>query len=94
MAKCFRDELLHLIPEGEIRAIYLKGSAVKAWESPLDYVPEISDVDMHVWFRDDPSWSRYLGTVSQAPGGAEGRGGPVRREGTRGPSTSRGHSSS
>ncbi len=66
LAECFRDELLALIPAGEIRAIYLKGSVVKPWESPLDYVPEVSDVDMHVWFRDDPSWSRYLGTVSQA----------------------------
>lgn len=66
LAECFRDELLALIPAEEIRAIYLKGSVVKPWESPLDYVPEVSDVDMHVWFRDDPSWPRYLGTVSQA----------------------------
>ena len=66
LAECFRDELLALIPEREIRAIYLKGSVVKPWESPLDYVPEVSDVDMHVWFRDDAAWPRYLGTVSQA----------------------------
>ena len=66
LAECFRDELLALIPEGEIRAIYLKGSVVKPWESPLDYVPEVSDVDMHVWFHDDAAWPRHLGTVSQA----------------------------
>ena len=66
LAECFRDELLALIPEGEIRAIYLKGSVVKPWESPLDYVPEVSDVDMHIWFRDDAAWPMYLGTVSQA----------------------------
>ena len=66
LAECFRDQLLALIPEGEIRAIYLKGSVVKRWESVLDYVPEVSDVDMHVWFRDDASWPRYLGTVAQA----------------------------
>ena len=66
LAECFRDQLLSLIPEGEIRAIYLKGSVVKRWESALDYVPEVSDVDMHVWFRDDAAWPKYLGTVPQA----------------------------
>ena len=66
LAECFRYELLRLIPEGEIRAIYLKGSVVKPWESPLDYVPEVSDVDMHIWFHDDAAWPRYLGTVPQA----------------------------
>ena len=50
----------------EIRGLYLKGSSVKAWESPLDYVPEVSDVDIHVWFRDDNSWRRHLDTVPQA----------------------------
>ena len=52
--------------EAEVRGIYLKGSAAKRWESPLDYVPEISDVDMHLWFHDDAAWPRYLGTVRQA----------------------------
>ncbi len=66
LAECFRDQLLYLIPEGEIRAIYLKGSVVKRWESALDYVPEVSDVDMHVWFHDDAAWSKYLDTVPQA----------------------------
>ena len=66
LAECFRDQLLAQIPEGEIRAIYLKGSVVKRWESALDYVPEVSDVDMHIWFRDDAAWPKYLGTVDQA----------------------------
>ncbi len=66
LAECFRDQLLALIPAGEIRAIYLKGSVVKPWDSPLDYVPEVSDVDMHVWFHDYAAWPEYLGTVSQA----------------------------
>lgn len=66
LAECFRDQLLSLIPDGEIRAIYLKGSVVKRWESALDYVPEVSDVDMHVWFHDDAAWPKYLGTVPQA----------------------------
>ena len=66
LAECFLDQLLALIPEEEVRAMYLAGSVVKGWESPLDYVPEVSDVDMHVWFYDDAAWPRYLGTVAQA----------------------------
>lgn len=66
LAECVRDQLLGRIPAPEIRGVYLKGSSVKAWESPLDYVPEISDVDIHVWFRDDDAWRRHLDTLPQA----------------------------
>ncbi len=33
--------------------IYTKGSAVKAWDSPIDYVPILSDVDVHFHLTDD-----------------------------------------
>ena len=33
----------------EIEYAYTKGSATKKWDSPIDYVPEISDVDIHVF---------------------------------------------
>ncbi|MHA1636711.1 MAG: hypothetical protein ACTSUB_01745 [Candidatus Thorarchaeota archaeon] len=33
-----------------IRYAYAKGSSVKIWDSPIDYVPEISDVDIHFRF--------------------------------------------
>ncbi len=66
LAACVRDQLVERIPEGEIRGVYLKGSSVKAWESPLDYVPEVSDVDIHVWFRDDDGWRPHLDSVPQA----------------------------
>ncbi len=33
-----------------IRYAYAKGSSVKTWDSPIDYVPEISDVDIHFRF--------------------------------------------
>lgn len=58
--------MLALIPENEIRGIYLTGSTVKPWDSPLDYVPEVSDVDIHVSFRDDSSWRKHLDTVPGA----------------------------
>lgn len=66
LAECVCDQLLARIPAGEIRGLYLKGSSVKTWKSPLDYVPEISDVDIHVWFRDDNAWRQHLDTVPQA----------------------------
>ena len=72
LAACFLEQLLESIPEGEIRGLYCKGSSNKAWESPLDYVPEVSDVDMHLWFHDDDAWRRYLQTVPQAMAILEG----------------------
>jgi len=35
-------------PERKVRAAYVKGSAIKVWESPIDYVPSLSDLDIHV----------------------------------------------
>ena len=37
----------------EIEYAYAKGSAIKRWDSPIDYVPEISDVDIHVYTKKD-----------------------------------------
>lgn len=35
-----------------VRAIHWKGSALKAWDSPIDYVPGLSDVDIHLLLAD------------------------------------------
>ena len=32
----------------KIEYAYVKGSGTKSWESPIDYVPELSDVDIHI----------------------------------------------
>ena len=42
------EVLLDRLPDGAVRGIYFKGSAQKAWDSPVDYVPELSDVDLHL----------------------------------------------
>lgn len=46
------------VPVRAVRGVYFKGSASKPWHAPLDYVPELSDLDLHVWFHDDaaPGW--------------------------------------
>ncbi len=66
MAEAFTEVLLEEIPNSEIEGIYCKGSVLKDWDSPLDYVPELSDVDIHILFHDDLSIERHLGSVDQA----------------------------
>jgi hypothetical protein len=39
--------------EEHVRAVWFKGSAQKEWQSPLDYVPALSDVDVHVRLSDE-----------------------------------------
>ena len=66
MVESFVETLLDEIPNEDIRGMYLKGSGQKAWDSPIDYVPEISDVDIHVQFHDDDAWRGHIGTFAQA----------------------------
>lgn len=46
------EALLYSLGEQAFVGIYAKGSAVKAWDSPLDYVPELSDVDLQLALQD------------------------------------------
>ena len=49
-----------------IKGIYFKGSASKQWDSIIDYVPEFSDIDIHVLFQDDDLMSKKIGKVADA----------------------------
>ena len=66
MAESIVEALLDEIPPEEIRGIYLMGSGQKEWDSPIDYVPEISDVDIHIQFYSNTVWRQYIGTVPLA----------------------------
>jgi hypothetical protein len=66
MVAAYVDALFAKIPEKELAGVYFKGSAQKEWTSPLDYVPELSDVDVHVLFAGDEAEAAYLGTPEQA----------------------------
>ena len=66
MVEAFVEILLEEIPKSEIEGIYFKGSAQKDWESPLDYVPELSDIDIHLLFSNDLSIEKNLGSTSRA----------------------------
>ena len=59
MTESFFEVLLDEIPPREIRGLYFKGSAQKQWESLLDYVPEVSDVDIHILFSEDDAVQKY-----------------------------------
>ena len=45
-----------------INYAYAKGSAVKKWDSPIDYVPILSDIDIHLSVRDP---TNFLGLGSE-----------------------------
>lgn len=47
----WRDLLNEFLPN-KIEYIFTKGSSAKKWESDIDYVPLVSDVDIHIKFRD------------------------------------------
>ena len=66
MVTSYVDALFGKIPEAEVAGVYFKGSAEKEWTSPLDYVPELSDVDVHLLFEDDEAEAKYLGTPEEA----------------------------
>jgi hypothetical protein len=47
--------------------VYAKGSANKVWESHIDYVPTISDVDIHITLKDDkPLFGPYSNDFDSA----------------------------
>ncbi|MDQ1280488.1 MAG: hypothetical protein QG670_1751 [Thermoproteota archaeon] len=45
-------EILEEILGNKIAYVYAKGSAIKQWHSPVDYVPGLSDIDIHVMLKE------------------------------------------
>jgi hypothetical protein len=67
MIAAFIGAILLAYPPGAIAGITWKGSSLKPWGSPLDYVPELSDVDLHVLFEDDlPERADYFKDLDSA----------------------------
>ena len=46
-------EILPQFFGSRLEYVYAKGSALKPWDSHIDYVPTISDVDLHIGLKDD-----------------------------------------
>ncbi len=55
MVMSVRDALLEAFPAEDVAGIYFKGSGQREWDTPIDYVPELSDTDIHLLFADDAS---------------------------------------
>jgi hypothetical protein len=55
MAEAYLEALQSLLPSESVIAVYAKGSAYRPWDSVIDYVPELSDVDIHVRLTQDAS---------------------------------------
>lgn len=49
------QDLLNSFFQDDLEYVYVKGSAMKPWKSMIDYVPQISDVDIHVKLKDSNS---------------------------------------
>ncbi len=51
------SEILSEDLRDRVEYAYAKGSCIKQWDSPIDYVPVFSDVDIHIKLRD--GWDFY-----------------------------------
>lgn len=55
MTQSFVDALFDVFEPDQVVSVFWKGSSRKPWDSPIDYVPEFSDVDIHVRFYEPPA---------------------------------------
>lgn len=54
--QCAMEVWADILPKffgSRLEYVYAKGSALKSWDSHIDYVPTISDVDIHIGLKDD-----------------------------------------
>jgi hypothetical protein len=66
MKAAYLETILEVIPRAALRDVFFKGSAFKPWDDLVDYVPELSDVDIHVWFQDDDGFDKTFPTLEAA----------------------------
>ncbi len=66
MKAAYLETILEVIPQVALHDVFFKGSAFKPWESSVDYVPELSDVDIHVWFQDDDGFDKTFPILEAA----------------------------
>jgi hypothetical protein len=66
MAGAYVEAVLEEVARDAVAGVYVKGSATRAWDSAIDYVPEISDVDIQVRFVDEGEAGRFFGSLGLA----------------------------
>ena len=53
LRECIVETVLDVLPGGSVLGVYAGGSSLKPWDSVVDYVPELSDVDIHLLLTDE-----------------------------------------
>jgi hypothetical protein len=53
MQQSILETLQQQVAPDNLLGVYTKGSSQKTWDSPMDYVPELSDLDVQVLLQDD-----------------------------------------
>lgn len=71
MARACLDAILSVAGHHNVEAVHAKGSAYRTWDSVIDYVPEFSDVDVHVRLTNTTEASGILRTLEQTLSVAE-----------------------
>ena len=70
--QCAMEVWVDILPEilgPRLESIYAKGSANKPWDSHIDYVPILSDVDIHITLKDSkPLFGKYNDDFEKAVG--------------------------
>ena len=68
--QCAAEVWRDILPEvlgSRLESMYTKGSASKHWDSHIDYVPTISDVDIHITIKNDkPLFGNYSDDFDKA----------------------------
>lgn len=60
------SDILRSVLGDRIEYLITKGSAVKSWESPIDYVPIVSDVDLHLSLKSGTIFSEADDPIAMA----------------------------
>jgi hypothetical protein len=63
MVQAAKEVLLKTFNKKQILGIYFKGSASKKWDSVIDYVPEVSDIDIHVLMRSQADYDKHFSRI-------------------------------
>ena len=66
MLEAYIEATLEAIGREAVRDVFFKGSANKPWNSLVDYVPELSDVDIHIWTQDEAPFEGFLPSLEDA----------------------------
>lgn len=71
MAEVYLEAVLSVASDAHVSGVYAKGSAYRPWDSLIDYVPELSDVDVHVRLTAEADSGGVLRTLGDAIAVAE-----------------------